>query len=311
MYLVLSLSVTSFNEVIEYVWETRARQLKHRIKEKFEAEGEAVLGDPLIKALSLNDRPSYIPSDLFAEAMTNRMSKILDGAIELKGKNLSLVEYRTKLEEVIKASGFKLQEYALSIVGGAEGTGEQLVKNVEVRVAKHYDDVMARASGTFTRTVKRNSAIAAILVVVLANADTIYITNQLLADKSLRSSLAEIARDVSKNEEDPGAYTELQDLDLSTKQDLIEKAASTLPLGWNCDENAVDVGWPNAACTFRDFDSSKWNEALGILVGWGLTVLAIMLGAPFWFGLLQRIVNIRAVGVKPEPKPKDKGEKAG
>jgi len=34
--------------------------------------------------------------------------------------------------------------------------------------------------------------------------------------------------------------------------------------------------------------------------GWLLTALAGMLGAPFWFELLQRLVNLRGVGPKPE-----------
>jgi hypothetical protein len=35
------------------------------------------------------------------------------------------------------------------------------------------------------------------------------------------------------------------------------------------------------------------------LIGWSLTALAMMVGAPFWFDLLNRLVNIRNVGIKP------------
>ena len=43
-------------------------------------------------------------------------------------------------------------------------------------------------------------------------------------------------------------------------------------------------------------------------IGFILTALALCLGAPFWFGVLNKLVSIRGVGVNPEEK-NDKGEK--
>jgi hypothetical protein len=54
------------------------------------------------------------------------------------------------------------------------------------------------------------------------------------------------------------------------------------------------------------------------LLGWLITVLAISLGAPFWFDMLNRIVAIRSAGRAPEeaqrppkevPRPKEPGER--
>jgi hypothetical protein len=39
--------------------------------------------------------------------------------------------------------------------------------------------------------------------------------------------------------------------------------------------------------------------------GWFLTAVAVSLGAPFWFDTLQRFMNIRGGGKKPEDNPKD------
>lgn len=39
------------------------------------------------------------------------------------------------------------------------------------------------------------------------------------------------------------------------------------------------------------------------LLGFLLTALMISLGAPFWFDLLKKLVNLRGAGVKPEPTP--------
>ena len=43
---------------------------------------------------------------------------------------------------------------------------------------------------------------------------------------------------------------------------------------------------------------------LSRIVGWLLTIIAVSLGAPFWFDLLNRFITIRASGKAPEEAPK-------
>jgi hypothetical protein len=68
-----------------------------------------------------------------------------------------------------------------------------------------------------------------------------------------------------------------------------------LPLGWATDPQ----------------DPYKTDQVPQDLSGWVLkfaglliTIAAVSLGAPFWFDMLTRFVNIRGAGNKPaEPKP--------
>jgi hypothetical protein len=46
-------------------------------------------------------------------------------------------------------------------------------------------------------------------------------------------------------------------------------------------------------------------------IGWLLTIVAVSLGAPFWFDLLQRLINIRGSGTKPDPKTGQRAEGKG
>jgi hypothetical protein len=49
------------------------------------------------------------------------------------------------------------------------------------------------------------------------------------------------------------------------------------------------------------FDTGpSWVKLIGLL----LTALAISLGAPFWFDLLNKVISIRAAGRSPEERPK-------
>jgi hypothetical protein len=44
-------------------------------------------------------------------------------------------------------------------------------------------------------------------------------------------------------------------------------------------------------------------------VGWLVTAAAALFGAPFWFDLLQRLVNLRGTGTKPDEKDKAKDKR--
>jgi hypothetical protein len=48
------------------------------------------------------------------------------------------------------------------------------------------------------------------------------------------------------------------------------------------------------------YGGQLWRGAFGLL----MTVFALSLGAPFWFDMLNKVVNIRAAGRAPEEKPK-------
>ncbi|MEM8583000.1 MAG: hypothetical protein AAGF87_01965 [Bacteroidota bacterium] len=75
--------------------------------------------------------------------------------------------------------------------------------------------------------------------------------------------------------------TSMQQLNMI--RDELELISSPLGLGWE----GIDVR------------SMTVMELITKLLGFILTALAISLGAPFWFDLLRKIVNIRAAGDKP------------
>jgi hypothetical protein len=41
-----------------------------------------------------------------------------------------------------------------------------------------------------------------------------------------------------------------------------------------------------------------------VFVGWLLTILALTLGAPFWFDMLNKFINIRFAGKSPDEAAK-------
>jgi hypothetical protein len=51
---------------------------------------------------------------------------------------------------------------------------------------------------------------------------------------------------------------------------------------------------------------SDWRQKWSWLtpLGWILTILAISMGAPFWFDMLNKVMNIRFAGRSPDEKAK-------
>jgi hypothetical protein len=74
----------------------------------------------------------------------------------------------------------------------------------------------------------------------------------------------------------------------------------------------ADSAWDAFRLAKSQVDSMElklgWGEgdrfSLIKLLGWLLTAIAISLGAPFWFDLLNKVISIRGAGRSPEEKPK-------
>jgi len=65
------------------------------------------------------------------------------------------------------------------------------------------------------------------------------------------------------------------------------------------DELADVLGWPNEQQTKAE-KVEPWRMWSFRVLGWFLTIVAVSLGAPFWFDLLNKIVNLRNAGQKPQ-----------
>ncbi len=76
----------------------------------------------------------------------------------------------------------------------------------------------------------------------------------------------------------------------------IGSVRSPLGLGWDDPPTAPNGGELSSG-------AKAWWVAKKI-PGWLITALAISLGSPFWFDLLNRLINLRNAGKRPENKQK-------
>jgi hypothetical protein len=143
-----------------------------------------------------------------------------------------------------------------------------------------FNNTMERASGWYKRRTQWIQLVFAIGFAVCLNIDSVHIGQTLFAVHSpLREALVEQAKPF-----------------LASHNDTLEHVTAaistvSLPIGW------ADFRWKGLNQTALDI--------LSWLPGWLITALAVSLGAPFWFDLLNKFINIRGAGKAPEERQKE------
>lgn len=136
-----------------------------------------------------------------------------------------------------------------------------------------YRQSMDRATGEYKRRIRLALYAMGTALVLLTNADTLYIAGRLFDDPALRADYVSLSERVVA--ECPQGVDNCATLNQITKDTLKDPTLGTGGLlGWS------DNGWSNVS----------WPS----LLGWLLTIFAIGLGADFWFGALKKILSVRS-----------------
>ncbi len=196
----------------------------------------------------------------------------------------------------------------------AEGTQQRARQNLE----QWFNNSMDRLSGWYRRRAQTLAYTLAISIALLFNLDSITLANKLWREPMVRDLIAQQATSFSN--QNPGSIstpTIDQLLILQSQTDWL-----SLPLGW--------VGFPvvldskaalsPASCSLAPASATVMmglpvaNKCYPIInmpvsqdfSGWALKILGVLItgvaaaqGAPFWFDLLKRLINVRISGANP------------
>jgi hypothetical protein len=94
-------------------------------------------------------------------------------------------------------------------------------------------------------------------------------------------------------------YTILVSDTADYKKMVTEKAKSLL------DESLIPMGWEKGNYPGKSFDRDPLAWLVKLL-GWFITAMAASLGAPFWFDMVNKFINLRGTGKKPNNDKKEK-----
>lgn len=161
----------------------------------------------------------------------------------------------------------------------------------KLEVQNWYNNVMDRASGWYKRYTQQILIGVGLAIALIFNADTISIYNRLESNPGTLSEIVDMAESYVQTRES------VDGLSSGTDRSFEENVARLDDLIGNEIENVrspLGLGWSDV-----DLRTFSFYDYLLKLLGFLLTALAVSLGAPFWFDLLRKFVNIRSAGDRP------------
>ncbi len=302
MYLLLSIVCSTVTEWISWVLKLRAKVLVDGIRKLVTGTASPVEGDPaavfvtelldhpLINSIKNKNGspPSYINARTFAGAL---IATVAAGNSTLSGLRAALEPPPAGVTPAIPEHLRKQLAAILADAGndvGAFRTG----------VETWFDDAMERVSGWYKRNAQRWTIAVAIAITLILNANTFVIASGMLNDPTARAVFVAQAQQT-----------------VATPAAAAASPAASAPTGLpqtvqlsdvekDLQPTAFGLGW--GGVDLRHVDS---GALVSTLFGWFITVLALSMGAPFWFDLIGRLVNVRAAGKPPAraeaPAPAD------
>jgi hypothetical protein len=293
VYLLVSLIVTAANELIAAIFKMRGRVLWQGLCTLLPTKNNLarkIYEHPLIEGLSAAGWPSYIPSRTFALAL-----------LDVVGGGNGEIPKGKALEAKIDLLPDGLRRPLKLLFDESKGNLDRFKTKIEV----WFNDAMARVSGVYKRKVQYALFFLSFLLAAWLNVDTIVLANRLSHDSALRSALVSHAEAAAKGA--PAGQAPTGQVSPDSQQEL----AKTIK---QLNELSLPIGWagPDDDLRLHFAEQGWWGGLEDIFqrhfVGWMLTAFAGTLGAPFWFDLLNRFINIRSAGKAPEEKPKDPKE---
>lgn len=272
VFLAVSLAVSAANEVLAALFKLRAKNLLIGIQE--------LLQDPSTEGLVT----SFYKHPLIARLAANggKPSYIPSRTFALTLLDLvsPITTEGNRTLDDLKAGIDKLPASLQVTFRVLLDEAGHDVERFKTQLEIWFNNTMDRASGWYKRKTQAIQLVLALAIVVIANVDSIRITRSL---SGVNSPLRDSIKDAAHSFVQAGLPQGPPAAQLSAATEAIGNLA--LPIGW----------------VKGDFGPTT-------IFGWVITALAASLGAPFWFDLLNKFINVRASGKAPEEEPKSPKE---
>lgn len=262
--------------------------------------------------------PSYIPAELFADVLIDLLARGTAGRV---GATIEQIR-----DAISRRSGDELNAAIRPLLASANGAVERAVEAgppeppvapidaLKTEVCGWYDRTMDRVSGEYKRRSSKTIFCVAAVIVCALNIDSVAIVSSLARNDTLRAAMVELAADKARTPatQPQSSGEQFQEM----IDDLSDVEGVGLPLGWHVSDLPR---WPGSR---KPVKSMKWSQQILTADWWAvfraaplklagllLTIVASSFGAPFWFDLLNKLVNLRSAGAKPKSPDSNGGSK--
>lgn len=269
--------------------------------------------------------PSYVPGPAFAVALVDTLRP---GGVA----NCTMDDLKSAVETM---DNKELQAVLLPMITGA---GDKL-DVFQRSVGQWFDAAMDRTSGVYKRWAQRITFWLGFTAALLFNINTFGVIDTLWRDPVARAAVvaqaqeaelpppaAVVAPESVAGEDDAEPSTAPASLVMAAETENRRRDANDairdlpLPVGWTWENLCQLSHYPHAGEPDKprlrtgpgakgyDFRCTGAPRGLAFTIwqilltagGLAVTGLAVSLGAPFWFGMLQTVTNIRSSGKKPD-----------
>ena len=310
-YFICSVLLSVLVEAGATLFKLRANELEKTLKNLFFDQGwdayvtQHILNSPFLDALKESDtagtKPSYVPAENFAKAI---LESLRNGASPLT---------ITSIQLNISVLPADLQKVVLGYID----TANDKVENLQKQLEGFYDNAMVRASGWYKKKVKPISIIISILLVFALNIDTIEIIRKSTRNPAqLEHAANAIQHEMTQIKKDSLGVFEISDLkgntfktssaDTAIVKQINNQLKVVSALKEKLNNEVYSIGYKDGFCReWWNKDNSPFAGLLLKIFGMFLSVLALQIGSTFWFDALNKVINLRGNGKKPEEKAKN------
>lgn len=292
VYLLFSILVTLINEYLASIFRLRAGTMKQIIERMLNDEsGSFELSSkfkdhPLIKFLSKKGKeyPSYLSSEKFSKVVLDIIRT--KGNYNKLGKSSELDGDDSILSDAVAALDSTNTSETIGLIKTFAKEASEDINLFARKLESWFDETAQRSEGWFNRKMKVITFIVSLVIAGAMNVDSIKIFGLLSNNADIRAEIVQSASEyiakVSIVKSDTTLLAAKDRLQSFYKEE-IRPSSNLLGLGWGGEAKFTPLS----------------------ILGWFITALAISLGAPFWFDVLNKVTKLRAAG-KPSEKEKEK-----
>ncbi|WP_437996946.1 hypothetical protein WMF26_39410 [Sorangium sp. So ce185] len=193
------------------------------------------------------------------------------------------------------------------------------MREANIRLERWFNDAMDRAAGRYKRRAQLIISATALVLCVGFNADSIKLAGALSRDAVVRAHLIAAAQEMAKTAPRAAPHEGGLDQDEDLMAALAQGGSAhgkltglDLKIAWGVqapEQTSAPRLWSALSAILGQAIVAWIRGVLDRLLSPGIliTAAAASLGAPFWFDLLNKLVNLRTVGKSPEPYEPPKG----
>ena len=299
IFFIFSLFVSGITEFINAMFYKRADCLEKALLKVLKPKLTQFLYEHPMVASMVDigkKKPSYLSSKVFAQTVIDLLIQEFKKANPTDPVTLDAIKKTAQNlpKEIKDEVGNEIHHLFEALTHDIQA-GKNELNDLRVNLEGWFNDYMDRVSGWYKAHTQTWLWIISFVVAASLNVDTVSLTKTLYSDKPLRDAIVQEAITVTAHDTLSVASKTAMDVDSANVKSKTDKL---MKLRNNIDQMQLPIGWN------IEVAPDKRNAMFYVLklLGFLITTAALSFGAPFWFDLLVKMVNIRNTGNKPEKK---------